>query len=492
MTDLPPGWTSVRLGEVSLPVDKVEPKELGRPNFRYVDIGSVDGNNQLIADVQSLAVEDAPSRARQLIRSGDTVFSTVRPYLKKIGYVSGELDGEIASTGFCVLRPGPCLDSRYLFHLSYSDDFLSQVLPKQRGVSYPAVRPADLFEIDIPLPPLVEQRRIVAMLEDHCSRLDFGVAQLRKVLLRIDGMRERVMAAACTGGLDVEPDDLFAPAPVAVEAVDGELPALPSSWRWTRLGELAEVVGGITKDSKKQSDPSIPLIPYLRVANVQRGRLELSEIAHIRVSDDKAEKLMLRRGDVLLNEGGDRDKLGRGWIWEGQIDRCIHQNHVFRARIHGDVLHPKLLAWHANGVGRKWFEVNGKQSVNLASISLSKIKMFPVPVPPRALQENLVSAAETRLSILDRSEALIREALAWASSLRRSLLTEAFAGRLVQQDPADEPASELMKRIRAERAAQPKAGRGRRTKTVEAPVAGRTEWPDAGRTPVSYEQEELL
>ncbi|MFC7648762.1 hypothetical protein ACFQX6_56210 [Streptosporangium lutulentum] len=83
MTDLPPGWTSVRLGEVSLSVEKIEPKELGRPNFRYVDIGSIDGGRQLIANVESVAVEDAPSRARQLIKSGDTVFSTVRPYLKK-------------------------------------------------------------------------------------------------------------------------------------------------------------------------------------------------------------------------------------------------------------------------------------------------------------------------------------------------------------------------------------------------------------------------
>src|SRR5690349_7635001 len=106
------------------------------------------------------------------------------------------------------------------------------------------------------------------------------------------------------------------------------LPSIPSSWAWTTLGEIAEVVGGVTKDTKKQSDPALPLVPYLRVANVQRGRIDLRSVAEIRVPSATAERLRLRPGDVLLNEGGDRDKLGRGWIWEGQLSECIHQNHV--------------------------------------------------------------------------------------------------------------------------------------------------------------------
>jgi type I restriction enzyme S subunit len=179
------------------------------------------------------------------------------------------------------------------------------------------------------------------------------------------------------------------------------LPPIPDSWTWSPLGEIADVVGGVTKDTKKQSDPKLPLVPYLRVANVQRGRIDVTSVAEIRVPEATVQRLQLQPGDVLLNEGGDRDKLGRGWVWEGQIPNCIHQNHVFRARIRNKVLHPKLLAWFTNECAKGWFEKHGKQTTNLASISLSMIKQLPVPIPPVAEQRRLLNLLEDHLSRLD-------------------------------------------------------------------------------------------
>jgi type I restriction enzyme S subunit len=198
---------------------------------------------------------------------------------------------------------------------------------------------------------------------------------------------------------------------------------IPDSWVWTTLGEIANVVGGVTKDSKKQSDTHIPQVPYLRVANVQRGYLDLSEIALIRVPEPTVTKLRLRPGDVLLNEGGDRDKLGRGWIWQGQIPDCIHQNHVFRVRLTG-AMDPKLLAWYANEVARDWFEQNASQSVNLASISLSTIKRLPVPLPPAEEQRRIAAAIEEHFSRLDSSIASVHSALDRIRRLRLRLLTD--------------------------------------------------------------------
>jgi type I restriction enzyme S subunit len=198
---------------------------------------------------------------------------------------------------------------------------------------------------------------------------------------------------------------------------------IPDSWVWTTLGEIADVVGGVTKDSKKQSDPHIPQVPYLRVANVQRGYLDLSEIAQIRVPESTATKLRLRHGDVLLNEGGDRDKLGRGWIWQGQIPNCIHQNHVFRARL-SEAMHPKLLAWYANEIARDWFEQNASQSVNLASISLSTIKRLPAPLPPANEQRRIVAILEDHLSRLDSCTASVQSALQRAKKLRIRFLRD--------------------------------------------------------------------
>lgn len=220
---------------------------------------------------------------------------------------------------------------------------------------------------------------------------------------------------------------------------------LPPGWHWSTLGEIAEVVGGVTKDSKNEARPDLVEVPYLRVANVQRGRIDLTRIATVRVPAWKAAKLELQTGDVLLNEGGDRDKLGRGWVWQGQVPGCIHQNHVFRARIIGNALEPKLLAWYANEVAHKWFEVNGKQSVNLASISLSKIRTFPVPIPPQREQRRIVDILEDHLSRLDAASSGAGAAERRLAAFRRS-----FLARVIHRDSRRTvPLRQLVERIEA-------------------------------------------
>src|SRR5205085_6907961 len=106
-------------------------------------------------------------------------------------------------------------------------------------------------------------------------------------------------------------------------------------------------------------------VPYLRVANVQRGFLDLGEVSKIDATEEEVAELRLEEGDVLFNEGGDRDKLGRGWIWRGELPDCIHQNHVFRARIRSGLADPKYLSWYGNSAGQAYFIAEGKQTTNL-------------------------------------------------------------------------------------------------------------------------------
>jgi type I restriction enzyme S subunit len=311
---------------------------------------------------------------------------------------------------------------------------------------------SSMISIPVPLPPLPEQHRIVDALEAHLSRLDAAENLITRIASRARRLGEIVSSITYGYGVSGGEPSALVPAPNGTD--DGRLPSIPTSWSWRRLEEIADVVGGVTKDEKKQSDPDLSEVPYLRVANVQRGRLDLSDISFIRVPDKKARQLALRHGDVLLNEGGDRDKLGRGWIWQDQIPGAIHQNHVFRARIREGVIHPKLLSWYANSAAH-WFETNGKQSVNLASISLSRIRQLPVPVPPLREQTVIVERIEDQLSILDATKRLSIQTLTRSKALRRALLAQAFSGKLVVQDPADEPASVLLDRIQAEPEAQP-------------------------------------
>ena len=166
--ELPEGWRWVRLGEVCIPTERRNPSKEPDVSFVYVDISAVDNRTGRIVSPKKLKGAKAPSRARKVIRANDIIFATTRPYLKNIALVPPELDGQICSTGFCVIRANPSLtDPKYLFYLCRSDRVINQLnVNKMRGASYPAVTDNDVYEAIIPLPPLPEQRRIVARIEE--------------------------------------------------------------------------------------------------------------------------------------------------------------------------------------------------------------------------------------------------------------------------------------------------------------------------------------
>ncbi len=206
------------------------------------------------------------------------------------------------------------------------------------------------------------------------------------------------------------------------------------SWPTEPLGAICEIVSGITKDSKKQGD-NYREVPYLRVANVQRLRLDLSEVKMIPAKESTIASYRLEPGDILLNEGGDRDKLGRGWIWQGQISECIHQNHVFRARIRDGKAIPKWIAYYANtNEARAYFLATGKQTTNLASISKKNLGALPVPLPPVDIQESIVAEIDTQLSRLDDTVTTLQGIQAKLKQARASILKAAVEGRLVETE----------------------------------------------------------
>jgi type I restriction enzyme, S subunit len=235
--------------------------------------------------------------------------------------------------------------------------------------------------------------------------------------------------------------------------------SLPPQWAETTLDEIADIQGGIQKGKKRSSSLPLRDVPYLRVANVQRGYLDLDVVQTIQATEEEISQLRLQVGDVLFNEGGDRDKLGRGWIWSGAISECIHQNHVFRARIIDRILDPKLLSWYGNTVGQQYFFDEGKQTTNLASLNSSKLKALPVVVPPQREQTRIVEAIESYLTRLDDAMATLERVQRNLKRYRASVLKAAVEGRLVPTEAElaraegreYEPAEVLLERILADR-----------------------------------------
>lgn len=434
MMDLPAGWNWATVGELC----EINPR-------RFDDMPA---DADIISKVPMAAVETESGRldASELVeyssvkgksltqfQENDVLFAKVTPCMEngKIALAHGLHGGRaVGSTELFALRSRGAIEPQYLMHYLLQSSVRQRAAHAMTGaVGLRRVPRGFLAALRIPLPPLPEQRRIISAIEDRIRRIEIQCNSLRSILARVSSMQEQITPTWVVGR-HAETYGSLTPADVD----DGILPELRPGWEWRRLGEIAEVVGGVTKDSKKQSDPSFVEVPYLRVANVQRGVLDLDNVSTIRVPESKAAQLFLQPGDVLLNEGGDRDKLGRGWVWEGQIENCIHQNHVFRARIHSHLVHPKIIAWHANGFGKAWCERNGKQTTNLASISLKKIRQLPVPVPPADCDQTaVVGEVEGRAEVLLRGIAGIESALSQGEMLKSRVLQLAFSGHLTQQ-----------------------------------------------------------
>ena len=251
----------------------------------------------------------------------------------------------------------------------------------------------------MPLPALADQRRIAAILDkaDAVRRKRRQATQLTDDLLRSAFL------------------DMF-----------GDPVTNPKGWKQARLDAVAEIRSGITKG--RRLDPTqVVSLPYMRVANVQDGHLRLDDVMEIELLRSEVDTFRLFPGDVLLTEGGDPDKLGRGAVWHGQIDPCVHQNHIFRVRPDTRAVLPDFLSTLLGSArGKAYFLRAAKQTTGIATINRTQLGRFPVLLPPLDLQERYAALVE-RMSAL---EALARTRSREFDVLFGSLSQRAFRGDL--------------------------------------------------------------
>jgi type I restriction enzyme S subunit len=416
MSRLPAGWTVTTLREVCLPVSKAVPSEA----FRYIDISSIDNSRNQIVDVRVLDPASAPSRARQHVRAGDVVLSTVRTYLRNTAQVPRELEGAIASTGFCVLRPGPALVPRFLFYRCLENSFVARLNALQTGSSYPAVRDKDVRGQEIGLPPVAEQERIVAAVEQQFSRLDDATGLLAKAHQRVDACRLAVLSRIAQ-----------TPAPL------------------TRVADIAvdKRYGTSVKCSYEGGG-----LPVLRIPNVQHGRVDTRDLKYAVDSDVDLTAYLVQPGDLLfVRTNGSRDLVGR--VATVKSDKKLaFASYLIRARLDLDTVDPSYVSLVlAAPRYRVQLEALAATTAGQYNLNLRSIGGIRVPLPSIEEQQRQVEAAEHQLSVLDALTNAIDYAFVRSGQLRRAILREAFSGRLVPQDPTDQPARELLARIAGQR-----------------------------------------
>ena len=201
-------------------------------------------------------------------------------------------------------------------------------------------------------------------------------------------------------------------------------------WQRRKLAEVAEVRTGIAKNNEKALTDPVEL-PYLRVANVQDGHLDLTEIKTIAVESSRVERYSLEDGDVLMTEGGDFDKLGRGAVWRNQISPCLHQNHVFAVRVNRKHLLPEFLAAYcAAEPGRRYFLACSKQTTNLASINSSQLKALPLRLPSLDEQRRIVRVLDAADRQIDLAEKIAKETADQSAAIASKLIAS-IAGKQV-------------------------------------------------------------
>lgn len=365
-------WPAHRVGDLCSATEQRDPRRDPADTFRYVDIAGIDRTAKTIVEPTVLLGAEAPSRARKLIRTDDVLVSTVRPNLNAVAMVPEELDGEVASTGFSVLRANrELLEPRYLFYRTISPDFVAALASRVRGASYPAVSDRDVKSVEIRVPPLAEQRRIVEIL-DQADRL-------RRLRSESDAKADRILPA------------LFL-------RMFGDPGTNPMGWPSCALGEIA-VLGpqyGANAASTALSDGEPR---YLRITDIQdAGRLSKKPVG-VDLAD--WERYRLQDGDLLFARSG--ATVGKPYIYRDGDGLCVFAGYLIRFRVDAARLHPLVaFAFTQTPFYRKWIE-RKRRTAAQPNINGREYASLRLPVPDRQLQANFVRFHGRLAAALDAS-----------------------------------------------------------------------------------------
>jgi type I restriction enzyme S subunit len=332
----------------------------------------------------------------------------------------------IISTAYSVYRARPSaqIHPRFLHELVRSSAFNWELQVRSKGIWISRLQLTDQSFLDapIPLPPPAEQAAIVRFLDHWNGRLEKAIRSKRRVIALLQEQKQAIIHQAVTRGLDPN-----------VKLKDSGIPWLgeiPEHWEVLPLKGVCAIQSGITL-GKDYAGQSLREYPYLRVANVQAGHVKLSVVKAIRVTKSEAERCMLQKGDVLMTEGGDLDKLGRGCVWDAQVSPCLHQNHVFAVRPNQSRLNPQFLsAYLGTSYARAYFQSTAKQTTNLAATNKTKLGMLKVLLPKVDEQNKILKTISGETQPITTAIARFEREITLLREYRTRLTADVVTGKL--------------------------------------------------------------
>lgn len=412
---VPSDWSIYALGQLAMQV-KNKNLQLQENNLLSLSYGKIKRKN--IETTEGLL--PASFDNYNIIDTGDTVLRLTDLQNDHTSLRVGlATEKGIITSAYVTLRPKNLVLPAFMYYVLHAFDirkgFYGMGAGVRQGLNFEEVR-----QIKLCVPSHDVQQDIVEYLNQKCALIESFIVDAKNSIEEYKVWKSSIIYEAVTKGFNPN-----------VEMKDSRIEwigKIPNHWDATKIGNFVSIRSGITLGKRYTSEKTLVARPYLRVANVKADRLALDDVATIMVTPEEAKKYELVPGELLMTEGGDRDKLGRGTIWNGEIPGCLHQNHVFAVHVNEKYMLTKYLDYLTTSpVGREYFDLTAKKTTNLASTNSSTILRFTVPVPPISEQRDIVAMLDTKCNILDEiiqeKEALVQDLDAYKKSLIYEVVT---------------------------------------------------------------------
>ena len=385
------------IGEICVPTESFDPSRRPDTTFQYVDISAVDNQRKKIVAARTVIGKDAPSRARNLIREGDVIVATTRPNLNAVALVPPELDGEICSTGFCVLRPSARVDSQYLFFTAQTPEFVESLSELARGANYPAVSDKQILKQAVSVPELAIQRRIASRLKDQMEAVEQARQHAKS---QID--TAALLPARFLMGVFQSPE---------VEA-----------WPRRDVGDAFNFLTSRSINLKGKAAVRAVTTACL----LETGFTELGVKDALMMDGDVADA-MIEPGEILIARSNTPALVGRAALFEGSVQRLVASDLTIRLRCR-DGLEPGFAAaWFSyQFITGYWRERASGASDTMKKIGRAQLAATDIPIPPLATQRSIAARLRGQFEQLQQLKSVLSDQLAALDQLPGAYLREAF------------------------------------------------------------------
>ncbi len=458
---LPIGWVWTRVGEAC--IELVGGGTPSRNNAEYFRGNIIWLTPTEIPKEKIIIINDSKEKIteRGLRNSSARIIpknSVLLTSRASIGYVAIAGCDLTTNQGFASFVCSSAIHNFYLAYWLWSNKDMLQA--NATGTTFKEIAKSKLREFFIPLPPLPEQHRIVAKIEELFTELDAGVEALKKVRAQLKRYRQAVLKYAFEGKSTEEwrkSSLLSLRGSKTTEAIsrDGiatpsarndNLPELPEGWVWTSVGELAEKIHyGYTASST--IEPTGPKM--LRITDIQDNTVNWNTVPYCKIESEDKQKYLLRDGDLVFARTG--ATVGKSYLIRGKIPDAVFASYLIRIIISKQI--KKEYVYNFFQSNEYWRQIHkGKLGIGQPNVNAQTLSQIILPLPPLPEQHKIVEEIERRFSGADEVERVVEQSLKQAGRLRQSILKRAFEGKLVPQDPNDEPAEKLLELIKSEKA----------------------------------------